>query len=234
MVGWFARLAPKLIQFKPDVLIATANQNYWFLLSYLRWLGIPIIPSFHCVLWPQFAPVRRSWRTLLTLNRIFILRHVKAALVASKDIARQLRSLVGETDIDIAEHLPTYSPSQFASIPSPGTVSRPPFRVFFAGRIEANKGIYDIVEIARRLNADRPGMFRFDICGDGGELDALRRARGAIRAFTTSSPATATWIRRDYPRCSHRHRMPSSSQRRPCSRKDSIWSAQKQFSQAVL
>ena len=175
MVGWFARLAPKLIQFKPDVLIATANQNYWFLLSYLRWLGIPIIPSFHCVLWPQFAPVRRSWRTLLALNRIFILRHVKAALVASKDIARQLRDLVGETGIDIAEHLPTYSPSQFASIPSPGTVSRPPFRVFFAGRIEANKGIYDIVEIARRLNAERPGMFQFDICGDGGELDALRR-----------------------------------------------------------
>ena len=52
---------------------------------------------------PQFAPVRRSWRALLALNRIFILRHVKAALVASKDIARQLRDLVGETGIDIAD-----------------------------------------------------------------------------------------------------------------------------------
>ena len=39
MVAWFARLAPKLIQFKPDVLIATANQNYWFLLSYLDGLA---------------------------------------------------------------------------------------------------------------------------------------------------------------------------------------------------
>ncbi len=84
MVGWFARLAPTLIRFKPDVLIATANQNYWFLLFYLRWFGIPIIPSFHCVLWPKFAPVRRSWRVLLELNRLFILRHVKAALVASQ------------------------------------------------------------------------------------------------------------------------------------------------------
>src|ERR1700675_4157643 len=37
MVKWFARLAPKLIRFKPDVLIATANQNYWFLLFYLNW-----------------------------------------------------------------------------------------------------------------------------------------------------------------------------------------------------
>jgi len=174
MVAWFARLAPKLIRFKPDVLIATANQNYWFLLSYLRWLGIPIVPSFHCVLWPQFAPLRRSWRALLSLNRFFVLKHVKAALVASRDIARQLHNIIGQTDIDIAEHLPTYSRLQFEAIASPANIARPPFRVFYAGRIEANKGIYDIVEIARRLEKDRPGQFRFDICGDGGELNALR------------------------------------------------------------
>ena len=175
MVGWFARLAPKLIKFRPDVLIATANQNYWFLLFFLRWFGIPIVPSFHCVLWPKFAPVRPSWRILLDLNRILILRHVKAALVASRDIAQQLHSLVGKNNIEIEEHLPTYAISQFTSIASPRTVKRPPFRLFFAGRIEANKGIYDLVEIARRLNASRPKLFVFDICGDGGELGALRQ-----------------------------------------------------------
>ena len=53
--------------------------------------------------------------------------------------------------------------SQFASIASPQTIARPPFRIFFAGRIEANKGIYDLVEIARRLNAGRPRLFVFDI-----------------------------------------------------------------------
>src|SRR4029078_9926479 len=105
MVAWFARLAPKLIRFKPDVLIATANQNYWFLLVYLRWLGIPIVPSFHCVLWPQFASLRRSWRALLSVNRFFVFKHVTAALVASKDIARQLRNLIGQTHIEIAEHI---------------------------------------------------------------------------------------------------------------------------------
>ena len=165
----------KLISFRPDVLIATANQNYWFLLFFLKWLGISIIPSFHCVLWPKFVPVRRSWRVLLHLNRLLILRHVKAALVASKDIAEQLRSLVGNTNIEIEEHLPTYSMSQFAPIASPRTIVRPPFRIFFAGRIEANKGIYDLVEIARRLNAGRPRLFVFDFCGDGGELSALRQ-----------------------------------------------------------
>ena len=174
MVNWFARLAPKLIRFKPDVLVATANQNHWFMLFYLRWLGVPIVPSFHTVLWPKFAPVRRSWRVLWELNRFFILRQVKAALVASKDIARQLQTLVGNAQIDIFEHLPTYPVSQFTSISPPNSVPRLPFRVFFAGRVETNKGVYDVLEIARRLNVDRPGQFQFDICGVGTELDNLR------------------------------------------------------------
>ena len=175
MVKWFARLAPKLLQFKPDVLIATANQTHWFLLFYLRWFGIPILPSFHSLLWAKFAPVRRSWRILWQLNRFLILRHVKVALVASKDIAEQLRSLIGTTELEIVEHLPSYPTSQFASIPSPNSVPRPPFRVFFAGRIETNKGVYIIVELARRLNAERHGMVEFDICGEGGELNNLRQ-----------------------------------------------------------
>ena len=58
---------------------------------------------------------------------------------------------------------------------TPLTLSRQPFRVFFAGRIEINKGVYDIVEIARRLSADRSGAFRFDICGIGSELNNLRQ-----------------------------------------------------------
>jgi len=175
MVLWFARLAPKLLQFRPDALIATANQNYWFLLFFLRLLNIPIIPSLHCVLWPKFGSVQRSWRFFLKLNRFFILAHVKAALVASKDIGLQLRYLVGKNDLEIFEHLPTYPVSQFASIASPVALKRQPFKIFFAGRIEANKGIYDLVEIARQLNTDHHGNFQFDICGDGGELDALRQ-----------------------------------------------------------
>jgi len=175
MIKWFARLAPKLLQFKPNVLITTANQNHWFMLFYMRWFGVYIVPSFHTVLWPKFAPIRRSWRILWELNRISFLANAKGALAASKDISQQLRTLMGENKLEILEHLPTYPISQFISIQPPTAIPRQPFRVFFAGRIETNKGIYVIVEIARRLNVDRHGMFRFDICGEGEELDNLRR-----------------------------------------------------------
>jgi glycogen synthase len=172
---WFARIVPKIIRFKPDVLIATENASYWFLLTPLRWFGIPIIPSFHPVPWPQFAPRKLSSRVLWQLNRFLILKHLKAIVVISNAITRELSGLLGPDllRIEVLRHLPSYSPVQFDSLPPPDIASQPPFRVFFIGRIETNKGIYDLVEIARRLEGKRKGQFRFDICGGGGELDNL-------------------------------------------------------------
>ena len=174
---WFARVVPKIIRFKPDVLIATANPDYWFLLFPLRRFSIPIIPSFHAVLWRKYGPRKLSSRILWQLNRLFIMKNLKTVVVTSNDIARQLRDLLGPdmSGIYVARHLPSYPTSQFASMPSPDLGTRPPFRVIFMGRIETDKGIYDIVEVARRLEAERKGMFHFDICGDGSELVNLRR-----------------------------------------------------------
>jgi glycogen synthase len=174
---WFARIVPKIIRFKPDVLIATDNAPYWFLLTPLRFFNIPIIPSFHPIPWPQFAPRKFSSRVLWQLNRLLILKHLKVIVVISNAIARELRSLLGPDllRIEVLRHLPSYPPSQFETIPLPNIATQPPFRVFFIGRIETNKGIYDLVEIARRLEEMRKGQFRFDISGTGGELDNLRK-----------------------------------------------------------
>jgi len=174
---WFARVVPRLIRFKPTVLIATANPLYWFLLVPVRWFGIPIIPSFHGALWRKYGHRKLSWRILWQLNRLFIMRHLKSIVVTANDITRQLCVLLRSdmARVHVARHFPTYPASQFASMPLPDLTKRPPFRVFFAGRIETNKGVYDLVEIARRLDAKRKDAFHFDICGDGGELENLRR-----------------------------------------------------------
>jgi glycosyltransferase involved in cell wall biosynthesis len=177
-IPWFARVIPKIIRFKPDALIVTENQSYWFFLFCLRWFGIPIIPSFHCVPWPKYGHRKWSSRILWQINRLLILKYLKAIVVTSNDIARQIIELLGEkqsSHIEFVRHFPTYNPLQFSSIPLPTSVPRPPFRVFFAGRIETQKGVYDLLEIARRLDVERKGSIQFDICGDGGELDRLRK-----------------------------------------------------------
>lgn len=175
-IWWHLKLLPSLIRFRPDVLLLTGNQNFWWVLAPVRWFGADVAISYHAVLWPQFSPPSRVWRLMLQLNRVLILRHAKAILETSHAIRRQIEGLLGKDrdNVPIYAHLPTYSPAQFASIAAPEGPPRRPFRTFFLGRTEANKGIYDIVEIARLLEQERPGQYRFDLCGSGGELSALR------------------------------------------------------------
>lgn len=175
-IWWHLRLLPILLRFRPDILMLTGNQNFWWLLAPVRWQGAKIVISYHAVLWAQFGAVSRTWRTLLELNRRLILRHARAILETSHAIRRQIEELLGpdRDRVPVLEHLPSYQRRQFAGIASPETAPRPPFRVFFLGRNEANKGIFDIVEIGRRLEHEWPGHYRFDLCGSGGALEGLR------------------------------------------------------------
>jgi glycosyltransferase involved in cell wall biosynthesis len=101
---------------------------------------------------------------LLRLNRA-ALRRAKVIIATSRAIERQVRTL---TDAAVILHLPTWEPEQFAGIAKP--VWSRPFRIIFAARIEENKGIFDVLEIARRCPE-----FQFDVCGDGGALEKARK-----------------------------------------------------------
>jgi glycogen synthase len=159
---WHLKLLPALLRFRPDLLVLTGNQGFWWTLAPVR---AEFLPSFHCVLWRKFGPPRLAWSFLLHLERRFILQRCRAVVVTSHDIARQVRQM---TDAKIIHHLPTYSAEQFAGLAAPRWGSQP-FRVAFVSRIEANKGVFDVMEMARRL----PSV-RFDICGSGGALEQAR------------------------------------------------------------
>jgi glycogen synthase len=178
---WFLRLMPDLARFRADVLILTGNYNYWWVLAALRWLGTAFIPSYHGVLWRRFGPVRLSWRVLVRLNAALVLRRARIVVAASGAIARQAERLLGggRGRPRIITHLPTYHPDQFASIPPPAA-SRDPFRVLFVGRIVADKGVYDLLEVARRLDADRNRRFHFDLCGDGVDFEDFQQRVRAL------------------------------------------------------
>ena len=171
---WLIRMLPAIFRFHPQVLVITAAQNYWFLLAVLKVRKITIIPAITCTLWPKFAPLRTPWKIVLYLNGLFFRHCVDAVTVMSEDIAAQVRRLLDQKTLLIATFLPTYPRSQFSSFRDANFDDRP-FRIFFAGRIEANKGIYDLVQIAMIINQQMPRQCYFDICGDGSELDLLRQ-----------------------------------------------------------
>lgn len=174
-LGWHLSLLWTLIRFRPDLLLLTGNQNFWWLLSPARLFGAKVIASYHAVLWPKLRPPSSSLRLLTWFNGRLILRPAAAIVVTSRDIRRQVEQVIGAgASVEILEHLPSYSPQQFSAVrTAPGPLERP-FRIMFLGRMVRNKGIYDIVEVARQLEMAHPGAYRFDLCGDGSDLAELR------------------------------------------------------------
>lgn len=180
MIGGMLALAPALFRFRPTVLVVTAHQNYWFALSFVKALGTEIIPSAHCVLWRPFATSPMHWRLLLWFDGLFLKLFVTRAMAISRVVAQQLKSLAGSAWLSVAIITPTYARGHFDQIATPDD-DRRPFRILFNGRIEANKGVFDVVEVAAQLHCERPGEFVFEICGDGSDLHQLReevRKRG--------------------------------------------------------
>jgi glycogen(starch) synthase len=164
------------IRFRANVIVADSGTTHWFVLSAFDWMGINVIPSLHCVLWRKYAPLRQSEKLTLKLSRNVFSVQSKAILAASQDAAKQVSELTGGKHPPIFEFFPTYPRSYFANIAAPNTQKPYIFRVLFAGRVEKDKGVFDLLEIAKRFLSMGIQDIIFDLCGDGTALKSLRDA----------------------------------------------------------
>jgi glycogen(starch) synthase len=169
------RLVLSAIWFRADVAVIACGSCHWFPLRVLPWLGIKVVPSLHCVLWKKYRPLGVVPRAVRQLNVKFFTRTAHRVLSMSRDITEQLDQMTAGRHKPVLEFLPTYRTGQFDSIPRPDPAARP-FRVFYAGRIERSKGVFDLLEITRRFKAAGIDDVVFDICGSGGSYELLNRA----------------------------------------------------------
>ena len=171
-------LIASALRFKADVAVIADGTTHWFVLSLLTWLGVQVIPSLHCVLWPKY--LSQSWveKLILKLSRNFFANNCTAILTISDDISEQVAQLAARQHPPILKFSPTYRRSQFARI-APPDPERSPFRVLFVGRIEQNKGVFNLLEIAQRFAKEGRQDITFDLCGSGPMLEPLRLAAKA-------------------------------------------------------
>jgi glycosyltransferase involved in cell wall biosynthesis len=160
----------RLLLFRPDVVVLTGKQEYWWLLSPLRLTGTRFVASLHSVIWTPFHRLKRHYKALIFLNQHLILRHLAAVAATSKRISEQFAELTRGAHIPLFNHLPTWEPEQFDGVTPADQLSSEPFSIMFMGRIERDKGVYDLLGIAALLQRERPGEFEFHVCGDGTEL----------------------------------------------------------------
>ncbi len=173
---WYMISILFLIQkFKPDVFLVVQGRPYWFIFSVLPLLGIKIIPSIHCVLWPKFLPRKLSHKILYGLTRYFFSKSCSIILAASDDIVDQIKELTNNQHKPVLFFLPWYKRQHFVDIPQPEEI-RTPFRVLFAGRIEINKGVYDLLEVAKHFTVQNKTNILFELCGKGSQLELLKQS----------------------------------------------------------
>jgi glycosyltransferase involved in cell wall biosynthesis len=172
------RLVASAVWFRADVAVIVCGTTYWFVLWLLPLLGVRVISSLHCVLWAKYGEMIPTHRMINLLNRSFLRRGPFRILSMSDDITQQVIETTAGRNRPIRQFLPTYRAGQFAGI-APADPARRPFRVCFAGRMEPNKGVLDLLSIAKDFDARGIHDIEFDLCGAGSALEQVRREAAA-------------------------------------------------------
>lgn len=184
------------VGFRADVAVISSGSTHYFVLCLFRLFGIRVIPVLHNTLWPAGRRSRR-WqdRMIGRLDGWFFRWFCSSALGVSAECSRQL------TDITLGRPpafflvYPQFRPDYFASIPPPPPIDQRPVRIVFAGRVEIDKGVFDILEIAAALDRQLPAAVEWHICGAGSALEDLKaqcKTRGLesiVKIHGWTSPA---------------------------------------------
>lgn len=180
---WSAmRFVVGVLVFRADVAVIS-DASHWYVFSLLNWVGVRVVPSVHCVLWPTHKRVPRVLAALNKLNRVFfrgLARRGGRVLTASDVIAQQVKTLGGPA-LRSVEFLPTYRQGSLDNRADVEWEARP-FRLLYAGRIEPEKGVFDLLEAVAKLREllrergpDTHGIdLQVDICGEGSALGRLK------------------------------------------------------------
>ena len=173
-LGWAVRLTWYALRFRADVVIVLYGMCHLFGLFLLPIVGVKVVPNVFNTFWPKDRRASRVQRLVLALTGQFLRRGAWAILSISRAITRQVDEISGGRHAPVVDLLPVYRRESFAGIPPPAQ-SRSPFRVLYVGRIEADKGVFLVLELARRFAAAGRTDIEFDLCGAGSALDQLRR-----------------------------------------------------------
>jgi glycogen(starch) synthase len=191
------------IAFGADVMVVNAHGVQWPVLAAGPLAGIKVVPTLHNSLWLPFLPTSRSSRLQLALARPVFSGQSFAILSHPGTCARQVAELCAAKSAPIYSFIPHYRRNAFPDLPRRGP-AQPPFRVLFIGRIEADKGVFDMLEVARQLATAGRLDFEFDLCGSGSALDQLRTEAaqaGVAERFRCHGRLQGRELRQMFGRC---------------------------------
>jgi len=162
------RLLADLAVYRPDVAVIAEGTAPWIFTLPARLLGIRIVPALHCVLWPLD---REPTGLLRGLDRVAFQFGIDHCLCVSEQVSAQVRKLTSKS-IKCHRFYPSYQADRFRDFP-PLDITALPHHILYVGRIERDKGVFDLLAAFERLERFYPDRFRLDYCGEGQALEEL-------------------------------------------------------------
>ncbi len=160
------------LKHRPRCLHITSGVTHWFMLAPLKLLGIKIFPQFHNTLWPKgFAPTSTKDKVILRLSAWFLKKFADATVCCSPEIRSQINQISDNPTCADIQFRAQFYRQNFESPPAPPAHNARPFNIVFAGRIERNKGVFDILCMAEIMQGQD---LIFHICGGGPAEDELK------------------------------------------------------------
>lgn len=170
------RLIFSAIFFRANILIVTEDRVFWFLLSILPLLGIQVIPTIHCTLWPKYKQPTAVQRVIQKLDSWFFKYGCAEICVVSEDIKHQIVKITNGQNRPIRTFIPIYRKDFLSDVKiQEYRAGSEPFQVLFAGRIVRSKGVYLLLEVAKKFVSVHPNCI-FNVCGTGDELENIKAA----------------------------------------------------------
>jgi len=163
------------IRYRARLLVVNGHGVHWFLLRIARWFGIRVVPTLHGTLWSPGIRHSRFDRAMLVLARPLFSSGCLAILGHPGACERQVEELTRGRHPPYQRFISYYRKTGLLGVREHGD-PRPPFRVLFVGRIEQVKGVFDLLAVARELDARKRLDIEFDLCGDGSQLERLRQS----------------------------------------------------------
>jgi glycosyltransferase involved in cell wall biosynthesis len=163
------------------VVIIESGHVLGFFSALFRLFRIRVVFILHNTLWPKgFPPITLARRVNTWLDALCY-RHVATSIICvSPECERQVRHVTHTDKISLVPVRAQFHREYFQQIPAPPPFSRRQFQVMFIGRVNRDKGVFDILEMAKQLEADIPGRVQWEICGKGPDLEGLRLACRAM------------------------------------------------------
>ena len=180
---WYGlRLVASAVRYRADVVISMGG-GAWYTFGLLPLFGIKVIVALHGHLREVARQPRGFSKLLWALNRRFFRRTPTAVLFVSDSVAQQLLQITGPVAMPVVRFTPTYRREMFDGAADVRPAPRP-FRVLFAGRMEENKGVFQLLEIARGYAAAGRADIEFDLAGSGTAVEPLRQQAEAAGIAT--------------------------------------------------